>query len=170
MVFSSPCLFTGLFFYFGFFGSKPFLDMQINKWSSALVLLSLLGFLVLIRVFEAQLFYDPFLDFFKSEYANLPYPDYKPFPFFLSLVLRYSLNSMVSLAILYVVFQDRSLLKFSGILYLIFLVVLLLLLFLVLYFLDPKNAMFLFYVRRFLIQPIFLVLFLPAFYYQKKTS
>jgi exosortase F-associated protein len=29
--------------------------------------------------------------------------------------------------------------------------------------------MILFYIRRFLIQPIFLLLFLPAFYYQKQN-
>ena len=35
---------------------------------------------------------------------------------------------------------------------------------------GETNKMNLFYIRRFIIQPIFLILFIPAFYYQKKIK
>jgi exosortase F-associated protein len=36
----------------------------------------------------------------------------------------------------------------------------------ILTFFGEENKMTLFYIRRFLIQPIFILLFIPAFYYQ----
>jgi exosortase F-associated protein len=89
---------------------------------------------------------------------------------FFGLVLRYFLNSSLSLAIIYVLFKDIEAVKFASILYLIFFTLLILALFLVLYFFGETNKMTLFYIRRFLIQPIFLLLFLPAFYYQKQND
>lgn len=126
--------------------------------------------LALIRLFEKQLFYDPFLDFFKGEFQNAQLPHYDSFSLFFGLVFRYFLNSFVSLAVIYVVFKDLSLIKFTTILYFIFFVVLIVLFFAILKFSDHPDYMFLFYVRRFLIQPLFLVLFLPAFYYQEKNK
>jgi exosortase F-associated protein len=54
--------------------------------------------------------------------------------------------------------------------YLLFFIILISLFFIVLFFFGETNKMTLFYIRRFLIQPIFLLLFLPAFYYQKKIN
>lgn len=134
-------------------------------WVAVFVLL-----LALIRLFEKQLFYDPFLDFFKGEFQNAQLPQYDSLSLFFGLVFRYFLNSFVSLAVIYVVFKDFSLTKFTTILYVIFFIVLIVLFFGILKFSDRPDYMFLFYVRRFLIQPLFLVLFLPAFYYQKKNQ
>ena len=79
--------------------------------------------------------------------------------------LRFVLNTLISLAILFVVFKDKSIIKFSVLIYAIaFLMVL------YLYFVVNPNQedYYLFFnVRRFLIQPIFLILLLPAFYYHK---
>ena len=33
--------------------------------------------LAFIRFFEEKLFYDPFLSYFKNDYLNLPFPDFK---------------------------------------------------------------------------------------------
>ncbi|NBU81103.1 MAG: exosortase F system-associated protein, partial [Flavobacteriaceae bacterium] len=40
----------------------------------------------------------------------------------------------------------------------------------VLTFFAEESKMTLFYIRRFLIQPIFILLFIPGFYYQKKIK
>jgi exosortase F-associated protein len=40
----------------------------------------------------------------------------------------------------------------------------------VVHFLDKENNFVLFYIRRFLIQPLFLLLFIPAFFYQKRIK
>ena len=126
--------------------------------------------LVLIRTYEDSLFYDPFLNYFKTDYYNLPLPELNNIQLFFGLVFRYFLNSSLSLAIIYVLFKDIEAVKFASILYLIFFALLILALFFVLSFFGETNKMTLFYIRRFLIQPIFLLLFLPAFYYQKQND
>ena len=129
----------------------------------------LIALFAVIRMFENQLFYDPFLDFFKSEFQLMPLPTFDGFQLFLSLFLRYLLNSIVSLAIIYVAFKEVELIKFSAVLYGIFFVILTIVFFSIIYFYGNTNNLLLFNIRRFLIQPIFVLLFVPAFYYQKKV-
>jgi exosortase F-associated protein len=124
--------------------------------------------LVLIRDYEDNLFYDPFLNYFKTDYYNLPLPEIDNFKLFFGLFFRYFLNAALSLAIIYVLFKDADAVKFASILYLIFFIILIIIFFFVLFYIGETNKMGLFYVRRFIIQPIFLLLFLPAFYYQKQ--
>lgn len=133
-----------------------------------LVLIVLALILVAIRFFETKMFYDPFLVFFKSEFQNKPLPEYQSVKLFASLVLRYVINSGVTLVFIYVLFQDRAILKTATFLLVLFLVVLLGLFFMCLTVFN--DYMLLFYVRRFLIQPLFLIIFVPAFYYQKLTK
>jgi exosortase F-associated protein len=126
--------------------------------------------LVLIRAYEDSLFYDPFLEYFKSDYYNLPIPEIENIQLFLGLLFRYFLNTILSLAIIYVLFKDIDALKFASFLYSIFFVILIVSFFFILLNNGETNKMGLFYTRRFLIQPIFLLLFLPAFYYQKQKQ
>lgn len=127
-------------------------------------------FLVLVRAYEDNLFYDPFLNYFKSDYHNLPLPEIENISLFFGLLFRYFLNTVLSLAIIYVLFKDIEAVKFASILYLVFFIILVVAFFLVFSFFGEDNKMALFYIRRFLIQPIFLLLFLPAFYYQKQKK
>lgn len=142
---------------------------MIQNKSKILILLLLISLFAVIRLFEFQLFYDPFLFFFKSEFQLMPLPDFDGFRLFCNLFLRYLLNDIISLAIIYVVFKEIELVKFSAILYGIFFIVLTIVFFSIIHFYGNKNNLLLFNVRRFLIQPIFLLLFVPAFYYQKKV-
>jgi exosortase F-associated protein len=125
-------------------------------------------FLALIRAYEDSLFYDPFLNYFKVDYYNLPLPETDAIRLFFGLFFRYFLNTLLSLALIYVFFKDVEAVKFASILYLVFFIILVVAFFLVLSFFGEANKMILFYIRRFLIQPIFLLLFIPAFYYQKQ--
>lgn len=131
--------------------------------------LMLVFLLALIRLFE-EYFYDPFLAYFRSDYMEKPFPQYDSFNLFFSLFLRYALNSLISIAIIQVLFKDLGLSKFAGILYLVFFILLIAVFFSILSFSDQENNLLLFYVRRFLIQPLFLLLFVPAFFYQNKIS
>jgi len=129
----------------------------------------LAGLLILIRVFENELFYDPYLLFFQDDYLRMDYPNREVFKLTAFTTLRYLLNTVISLGIIYVIFRDKSMIKFAAILYTIAYVILL---GLFLYFvLNPRQEDYLifFYIRRFLIQPILLLLLLPAFYYFKKS-
>lgn len=126
------------------------------------------GLLALIRAFEDQLFYDPFLDYFKNDFANLPLPNFNPFQLFFGLLFRYTLNTVVSLGIIYVIFKEVQMVKFALVLYYFFFMILIISFFYIIFYIKESNNFVLFYVRRFLIQPIFVLLFVPAFYYQKQ--
>jgi exosortase F-associated protein len=140
-----------------------------HKVRIALAMLFVMA-LVLIRAYEDSLFYDPFLDYFKSDYHNLPIPEIDNLQLIFGLFFRYFLNTALSLAIIYVLFKDIDAVKFASVLYCIFFILLLAAFFFILLKNGDTNKMGLFYVRRFLIQPIFLLLFLPAFYYQKQKQ
>lgn len=125
--------------------------------------------LLLIRAYEDVLFYDPLLDFFKGDYKNLPLPDLDLLKLNFGVVFRYVLNTGISLGILWFIFKDSEIIKLSILLYVVLFVLLLLIFNYILYTSDGvQNQLPLFYVRRFLIQPVFLLVLLPAFYFQKK--
>lgn len=139
----------------------------MNHYIRYIIISILLGLLVLIRVFENDLFYDPYLMFFQNDYLYIDSPRREVFKLTLFTSLRYFMNSVISLCILYFTFKDKSILKFSAFIYGISYILLLLLF---LYFvIDPKREQYylFFNARRFLIQPIILLVLLPAFYYNK---
>jgi len=127
----------------------------------------LLLVLVAIRGFEDDLFYDPYLTFFENDYLYIDNPRREVAKLVFYTSLRYLLNTLASLGILYFIFNDKVMIKFSTLLYVIAYVLLLIPF---LYFvINPRQEdYYLFFnVRRFLIQPIGLILLLPAFYYYK---
>ncbi len=125
----------------------------------------LVGLLVLIRFFEHSLFYDPLIEFYQSDYLNDKVPHFITWKLLANVFLRFLLNTAISLAILYVSFLDKNILKFSVLLYiLLFMVCFSGFTFLTLT-IENENFMALFYLRRFLIHPIFVIILLPAFYY-----
>ena len=139
----------------------------MHKVTKYILLLILVMMLILIRFFEDVLFYDPYLEFFQNDYLYMDSPRREVAKVFGFTTLRFVLNTLISLAILFVVFKDKSITKFSVLIYAIAFVVLMVL---YLYFVVNPNQedYYLFFnVRRFLIQPIFLILLLPAFYYHK---
>ena len=141
-------------------------ELLQNKKRLFLIGLALLG-LILVRAFEDDLFYDPFLSFFKIDYQNKPLPDLNCYLLFVNLLLRYALNTFFSLIIIRLLFNERNLMIFSGYLFPVLFVVLVVVFFGTLHFSEEPDYLMLFYIRRFLIQPLFLVLFIPAFYYQQ---
>jgi len=126
--------------------------------------MTLIVLLICVRVFETKLFYDPLLAFFK--YESKVMPQYDSLKLFLGLFFRYMLNSAISVGILWLAFKDVQVVKLSVALFAGLFVLLAAALFIVLGF-DKPNLLSVFYIRRFLIQPFLLILFLPAFYYQK---
>ena len=144
-------------------------ELLKNKKRLALLFLALLG-LIVVRIFEQQLFYDPFLSFFKLDYQNKPLPTFDGAQLFFGISFRYLLNAFFSLSIIYLLFKEIQLLKFAALLFAVLFVILTLFFFSLLLFSKQPDYLVLFYVRRFLIQPLFLVLFIPAFYYQQITK
>lgn len=135
------------------------------------IILLLFGLLVLVRLFEAELFYDPLLSFFKQDYLNSKVPNIKLGKLILNTGARYFINTLVSLLILWVAFKDKDVIKFSVLLYVLAVTLLLpWMAWLVANATPDSNYNVLFYVRRFLIQPLFVLLLLPAFYFHKQKE
>ena len=135
-----------------------------------LVTLFLICLLVLVRFLENNLFYDPLISFFKTDYQTQSLPQLDSFKLLWNVFLRFALNTLISLALLWVIFKDKEIIKFSSLLY----GILFLLLFSVFYYLvfsaNSQNHLPLFYVRRFLIQPLLVLILVPAFYFQKSKN
>lgn len=132
-----------------------------------IVLIMLFGF---VRFFERSLFYDPFVHYFENDFLNLPLPSFDYINLFVALAFRYGVNMVISLALLYVIFKEKEMISFCFALYIFFFIILFASFFSVIYFYGDQNNLILFYIRRFLIQPLFVLLFIPAFYYQKKSA
>ncbi|AOW09301.1 exosortase F system-associated membrane protein [Flavobacterium gilvum] len=143
------------------------LNKLLQNKTTSLVVIVFVVLLALVRMFEKQLFYDPFLVYFEGDYMKMPLPEYDSFKLFLGLFFRFLLNTLLSLGVLYLLFRDREMLVFISILFFFLFVALIVSFFCVLHFFENRENLLLFYLRRFLIQPLFLILFVPAFYYQK---
>jgi exosortase F-associated protein len=131
-----------------------------------ILITGLLVLLVLVRVYERDLFYDPFLDFFNNTTQNKALPKYDGFKLFFDIFKRYLINSGFTLLIIFILFKNKSIVKVTFILLSTFFVILSLVFFFLLENTKTPDLFILFYIRRFLIQPLFLILFIPAFFYQ----
>ncbi|MDX1761745.1 MAG: exosortase F system-associated protein [Christiangramia sp.] len=143
------------------------MEKRINGGYRALQIGILILLLAAVRFFEQELFYDPLIQFFKSDYLLGIIPPMDMAKLMMNLTLRYTLNTLISLAIIYVSFRDLNILKFSALLYaILYVAATAVFIFLVLN-IEREHYLALFYVRRFLIHPLFLLILLPAFYYYK---
>ena len=121
-----------------------------------------------IRFYESILFYDPLINFFKfSDYLNDKIPDFKAGLLILNTIFRYTLNSLISIGIIAIAFRDRNIVKFSAVLFLILLILTGSVFTYLIFTIENEHFLALFYLRRFLIQPIFILVLLPAFYYYR---
>lgn len=126
--------------------------------------------LVCIRFFETELFYDPLIRFYKGNYLTQQPPVFEEWKLIWNTVFRYGLNTFISLLILWVAFRNKKTIKFAGWFYGIVFFILIVIFAYLVFNMNPKNYFTLFYVRRFLIQPLFILLLLPAFYYQESLK
>lgn len=133
-----------------------------------LLTVMLVGLFAVIRMYQSDLFYDPFLEYFEYDYLYKDFPDYDGFLLYFNYLFRFGLNSLISLIILYVLFKNKSFFKLALVIHVVAIVVLLILFAAAVQFTTYENYQFLFYIRRFIIQPLLVLLLIPAFYFQKK--
>ncbi len=129
-----------------------------------LFILCLVTLLALIRLYEYQFFYDPFMYFFEQMYRDGQEFDIPAYMFF-NVFLRFLLNTLISLMILYVAFQNKGIIKFAVLIYVAFFILLFPLFVYLMQHVRPDDYLAAFYVRRFLAHPVLILLLLPAFYY-----
>lgn len=142
----------------------------MNRVLKIILLLLLTTLLLLIRYFEDSLYYDPLISFFKSDYTTKGLPQFNGLKLLGNVVLRFLMNTSISLTILWLLFKELSIIKLSSILYTILFIFLIIGFYYLLFYSESKNYLPLFYVRRFLIQPLFLLILIPAFYFQRKNG
>ena len=139
----------------------------MNKVVKYILVIILVAMLFAIRAFEGDLFYDPLITYFQNDYLYSAMPEVNIWKLVIDILFRYTLNSLITLAIIYVAFDKKRYVKFAG----FFLMLAFMILIVVFVFLlknEFKNGyLFPFYVRRFLIHPLFLLLLFPALYYMK---
>ena len=142
----------------------------MNKYIRIVLAIILFSMLFVVRAFESQLFYDPLLEYFKNDYLYKYIYNIDVWRLTVDMLFRYSLNSLISLGIIWVMFQRKDYLKFSG--FFLMLAFMILIVIFVLLLRDDFESGYLlpFYIRRFIIHPLFLLLLLPAFYYQKLSK
>ena len=134
-----------------------------------LVFAGILG-LVSVRFLEDKIFFDPFLEFFKADYKVAQVPDFIWGKLMLSHFFRFALNLIFSAIVVHFMFLNKK--------WTIQAVVLMAVAFLFffpiylwcLYSKMEIGYLFTFSVRRFVIQPIILLLIIPIFYYRKKLG
>jgi exosortase F-associated protein len=137
----------------------------MNRLIRSVIIGLFTGLLIAVRAFESRLFYDPLLQFFKTEHTVSALPEMDVAKLYMGLLFRFVLNSLISLTILWCVFKNKSQFKFSAMLYVLFFLICIGV-FTCFFFLNAEGPhQFLFYARRFLIQPLLLFLLIPAFYF-----
>ena len=91
----------------------------MKKFLKYSVVFFLFVLLVLVRAFEADLFYDPLIEYFKNSYLYQEIPEINTWKLIGDISFRYVLNALISLAIIYVIFKKNRYLKFAGYFYLV---------------------------------------------------
>lgn len=140
---------------------------EIVKFLSwLLVLCGVLG-LIGVRFMETRLFYDPFLEYFHLADEQYPVPRFDLLKLIGSHIFRFLLNLFFSLVVVHFLFRNRRwTVQAAALITIVFMVTFPI--YLACIYTDFKiGYLFSFFVRRFVIQPLILLLIVPMFYYRK---
>lgn len=141
--------------------------MKIINW--LIVIACVLG-LIFVRVLEAKIFYDPFLDYFGTASKSAPFPSFDWGRLILSHLFRFGLNLLFSVVMIYFLFRRKDWAVQAAILIvLVFAITFPIYLYCISTEFEVGH-LFSFYMRRFVIQPLIVLLIIPMFYYRKNIS
>ena len=141
--------------------------MKILHWF--FVLVGIAG-IVSVRIFEDTLFYDPFLNYFHEATKNSAFPDFEWMALVSSHLFRFALNLLFSCIIIHFIFKNKAWTAQGALLIIIIFAITFPI---YLYCISDRfdvGYLFSFYIRRFVIQPIILLLIIPLFYYRKQLT
>lgn len=126
--------------------------------------------LVSVRLMAPHIFYDPLIHFFHQlDYQVTDLPEVNKFKFTFSLLLRFLLNTALTLVIVNEVFQKKDLLRLTIAILTITFVVLTPILLVLIHNGNQEHYQYLFYVRRLLIHPVLTLILIPAYLYHQRT-
>lgn len=139
--------------------------MRIVDW--IIVLLAVFG-LIGVRFVEEKIFYDPFLDFFHEANKKANFPDFQWAKLILNYLFRFVLNLLLSVTIVYFIFKRKDWAIQAALLILLVFAITFPFYLYCIYTQFDTGYLFSFYMRRFVIQPLILLLIVPLFYYRKQ--
>lgn len=143
------------------------LKVRVFNW--VLALIAIFG-LIYVRMVEDQLFYDPFQAFFYLANKHATFPDFSWIPLILNYLFRFGLNLVLSAAVVYFIFKNKQWTLQATVLMLIVFAITFPLYLYCIHTQFEIGYLFSFYVRRFVIQPLILLLIIPLFYYRKNIQ
>ena len=139
--------------------------MRILSWF--LVFAGLCG-LVGVRMLEDQIFYDPFLNYFHEADKNSTFPEFEWVKLIVGHVFRFLLNLFFSCVIIRFLFKNKEWTVQGAILISIIFAITFPIYLYCIYDRFEIGYLFSFYMRRFVIQPLILLLIVPLFYYRRQ--
>lgn len=140
--------------------------MKILNWF--LVFIGIAG-LIAVRMLEDKIFYDPLLTYFLKSKYELVFPDFDWGKLILSHLFRFFLNLFFSCVIIHFLFKNKEwTIQGAALITIVFAITFPIYLF-CLYDKFETGYLFSFYIRRFVIQPLILLLIVPLFYYRKQV-
>jgi len=139
--------------------------MKILSWF--LVLAGVCG-LVGVRMLEDAIFYDPFLNYFHEANKNISLPQIEWGKLIVSHLFRFILNLFFSCIIIHFLFKNKEWTMQGAVLITIIFAITFPIYLYCIYNQFEIGYLFSFYMRRFVIQPLILLLIVPLFYYRKQ--
>lgn len=131
------------------------------------VILGIFG-LIGVRMVEESLFYDPFLSYFHAADKNAQFPDFEWAKLILNYLFRFSLNLTLSALVVHFIFKNKEWTMQAIVLMLVVFAITFPIYLYCIYTRFEIGYLFSFYMRRFVIQPLILLLIIPLFYYRKQ--
>ncbi|MDO3423803.1 exosortase F system-associated protein [Chryseobacterium urinae] len=141
--------------------------MKNLNW--VLVILGVLG-LVSVRILEDRIFYDPFLNYFHEANKNIPFPSFEWGKLISGYLFRFILNLLFSCVVIHFWFKNRQWTIQGAVLIAIIFAITFPIYLYCIYNKFEIGYLFSFYMRRFVIQPLALLLIIPMFYYRKQIN
>ena len=139
--------------------------MKILSWF--LVIVGIFG-LIGVRMLEDTLFYDPFLNYFHEAIKNMDFPSFEWGRLILGHLFRFFLNLLFSCLIIQCLFKNKEWTIQGAVLIAIVFAITFPIYLYCIYSHFEIGYLFSFYMRRFVIQPLVLLLIVPLFYYRKQ--
>lgn len=141
--------------------------MKILSWF--LVVAGVFG-LIGVRILEDKIFYDPFLSYFHEANKNLASPSFEWGKLITGYLFRFILNLLFSCLIIHFWFKNKEWTIQGAILITIVFTITFPIYLYCIYTQFEMGYLFSFYMRRFVIQPLILLLIIPMFYYRKQIG
>jgi exosortase F-associated protein len=139
--------------------------MKILSWF--LVIIGIFG-LISVRMLEDKIFYDPFLGYFHEAVKNVDFPSFEWEKLIWGHIFRFVLNLLFSCLIIQCLFKNTEwTIQGAALIAIVFAITFPIYLYCI-YTQFEIGYLFSFYIRRFVIQPLVLLLIVPLFYYRKQ--